>query len=78
MHRWHHAIEIRDGVNFATKFAFWDWLLGTAHRPAGKPSGYGITEPFPTGYLSQQLHAFRPRPQLVNTQPPAAHGPLAT
>lgn len=62
MHRWHHAIEIRDGVNFATKFAFWDWLLGTAYRPAGKPSGYGITEPFPTGYLAQQLHAFLPHP----------------
>ena len=27
MHRWHHAIEIRDGVNFATKFAWWDWRL---------------------------------------------------
>ena len=62
LHRWHHAIEIRDGVNFATKFAFWDWLLGTAHFPAEKPSGYGIIEPFPSGYLAQQLHAFKPRP----------------
>ena len=62
MHRWHHAIEIRDGVNFATKFAFWDWLLGTALRPSGKPLGYGITERFPSGFLSQQLHAFARRP----------------
>jgi sterol desaturase/sphingolipid hydroxylase (fatty acid hydroxylase superfamily) len=62
MHRWHHAIEIRGGVNFATKFALWDWLLGTAHRPASKPSGYGIRESFPTGFLSQQVHAFAPRP----------------
>ncbi len=61
MHRWHHAIEIRDGVNFATKFAFWDWLFGTAHLPARKPSGYGIAEPFPAGYLRQQLHLFLPR-----------------
>lgn len=61
MHRWHHAIEIRDGVNFATKFAFWDWLLGTAYQPAAKPSGYGIVEPFPSGYVAQQIHAFKPR-----------------
>jgi sterol desaturase/sphingolipid hydroxylase (fatty acid hydroxylase superfamily) len=63
MHRWHHAIEIRDGVNFATKFAFWDWLFGTAHLPASKPSGYGIAEPFPKGYLRQQLYLFSPRPK---------------
>ena len=62
MHRWHHAIEIRDGVNFATKFAFWDWLFRSAYLPAGKPSGFGITERFPRGYLAQQLHACRPRP----------------
>src|SRR5499427_379806 len=62
MHRWHHAIEIRDGVNFATKFAFWDWLFGTAHLPPRKPSGYGIAEPFPKGYLRQQLHLFSRRP----------------
>jgi sterol desaturase/sphingolipid hydroxylase (fatty acid hydroxylase superfamily) len=61
MHRWHHALEIRDGVNFATKFAFWDWMFGTAHLPAGKPVAYGIAEPFPSGYLAQQLHAFRAR-----------------
>jgi sterol desaturase/sphingolipid hydroxylase (fatty acid hydroxylase superfamily) len=62
MHRWHHAREIRDGVNFATKFAFWDYLFGSAYRPSGKPQGYGIDEPFPNGYFAQQLHAFKPRP----------------
>ena len=42
MHRWHHAREIHD-VNFATKFAFWDWLLGTAYLPEGrKPESYGL------------------------------------
>jgi sterol desaturase/sphingolipid hydroxylase (fatty acid hydroxylase superfamily) len=61
MHRWHHALEIRDGVNFATKFAFWDWLFGTAYKPAAKPAAYGLDEPFPKGYLAQQLHAFLPR-----------------
>jgi sterol desaturase/sphingolipid hydroxylase (fatty acid hydroxylase superfamily) len=62
MHRWHHAIEIRDGVNFATKFALWDWLFGTARALDGrKPSGFGIVEPFPTGFLAQQAYAFAPR-----------------
>jgi sterol desaturase/sphingolipid hydroxylase (fatty acid hydroxylase superfamily) len=74
MHRWHHAIEIRDGVNFATKFAFWDWLLGTAYQPAAKPSAYGIVEPFPSGYLAQQIHAFKPRvaadPEVLRAVPP--------
>ncbi|HVZ71494.1 MAG TPA: sterol desaturase family protein [Polyangia bacterium] len=65
MHRWHHALEIRDGVNFATKFAFWDWLFGTAHRPAHKPAAFGIAEPFPRGYLAQQLHAFVPRKDMA-------------
>jgi sterol desaturase/sphingolipid hydroxylase (fatty acid hydroxylase superfamily) len=65
MHRWHHAVEIRDGVNFATKLALWYWLLGTAHHPIGrKPAGYGIVEPFPAGFLAQQGHAFRPRPAI--------------
>jgi sterol desaturase/sphingolipid hydroxylase (fatty acid hydroxylase superfamily) len=60
MHRWHHAIEIRDGVNFATKLAVWDWLFGTAYLPAHKPRGFGLTEPFPDGWLRQHLYAFRP------------------
>lgn len=66
MHRWHHAVEIRD-VNFATKLAVWDWLLGTAHLPPGKPSGYGLygatDEAFPSGFMAQQLFAFRRRSQ---------------
>jgi sterol desaturase/sphingolipid hydroxylase (fatty acid hydroxylase superfamily) len=61
MHRWHHAIELRDGVNFGTKLAVWDLLWGTAYRPPGKPSGYGIREPFPSGFLAQQLHLFARR-----------------
>lgn len=59
MHRWHHAREIHN-VNFATKFAWWDWLLGTAHLPAGrKPMSYGLDDPFPARFWSQQLYAFR-------------------
>lgn len=67
MHRWHHATEIVD-VNFATKFAFWDWLFGSAYHPAKKPAGYGlIGEEFPRGYLRQVLFAFR-RSQPTPTQ----------
>ncbi|MES1207726.1 MAG: sterol desaturase family protein [Pseudomonadota bacterium] len=59
MHRWHHAREITTGVNFGTKLAVWDWLFGTAHRPAGKPRAYGLSSFFPGGYLAQQAFAFR-------------------
>lgn len=43
MHRWHHAPELPlPGKNFGTKFAFWDWIFGTAYLPAHKPQGYGL------------------------------------
>jgi sterol desaturase/sphingolipid hydroxylase (fatty acid hydroxylase superfamily) len=64
MHRWHHAREYRGpyGANFATKLAVWDWLFGTAYRPAdARPTAYGLAEPFPRGYLAQHAHAFRRR-----------------
>jgi sterol desaturase/sphingolipid hydroxylase (fatty acid hydroxylase superfamily) len=61
LHRWHHAIEIRDGVNFATKFAWWDFLFGTVYWPERKPSAYGIEEYFPKSFLGQQAYAFLPR-----------------
>jgi sterol desaturase/sphingolipid hydroxylase (fatty acid hydroxylase superfamily) len=74
MHRWHHALEIRD-VNFATKLALWDWVLGTAHLPPGKPSGYGLQGAsegaFPSGFMAQQAFAFRRRSPLA---PAAASG----
>jgi sterol desaturase/sphingolipid hydroxylase (fatty acid hydroxylase superfamily) len=52
MHRWHHAVspEARDR-NFATKFALWDWIFGTAYFPSRdrhKADGYGLgTSRFP-------------------------------
>jgi hypothetical protein len=59
MHRWHHAREIHD-VNFATKFAFWDWLLGTAYLPEGrKPESYGLDVNWPLNIAVQQAFAFR-------------------
>ena len=62
VHRWHHAIDYAPpGRNFATKFALWDTLFGTIDRRPGKPSGYGLADPFPAGFLAQQTHAFRRR-----------------
>ncbi len=62
MHRWHHATDDEaHNRNFSTKIAVWDWLFGTAHLPVDKkPSGYGIDDRFPTNYLMQHAHAFRP------------------
>lgn len=62
MHRWHHAKSLTEpGANFATKLAIWDWMFGTAYRPPAKAEGYGLwdDEPFPNGFVRQQLHAFR-------------------
>lgn len=67
MHRWHHSIEYPgDGANYATKFAFWDYLFGTVHRPPAKPPGYGLGEPFPDGYWAQHAYAFRPFAAAAN------------
>lgn len=72
MHRWHHAKDLpgadaglpAEGANFATKFAFWDWLFGSAYRPAErKPASYGLFDhngPYPEGYFRQVAAAFRP------------------
>ena len=61
MHRWHHAIEIREGgINFGTKLSVWDWVFGTAHLPTEKPRGYGLVDArYPDGWLRQHLYAFR-------------------
>lgn len=62
MHRWHHALAPQN-INFATKIAIWDWLLGTAYLPEGKkPARYGLDDPsYPKGYLGQVAVAFSPQ-----------------
>ena len=61
-HRWHHAIDYAPpGKNFGTKLAIWDYLFRPVDRPARKPTGYGLTDPFPDGFVAQQAHAFRRR-----------------
>ncbi|MCK7524377.1 MAG: sterol desaturase family protein [Ignavibacteriales bacterium] len=59
MHRWHHSTGKGRNRNFATKFAFWDWMFGTAYLPETKPDEYGLKTFFPAHYFSQTLFAFR-------------------
>lgn len=59
MHRWHHSTGKGRNRNFATKFAFWDWMFGTAFLPETKPDDYGLKTYFPAHYFSQTLFAFR-------------------
>lgn len=61
MHRWHHANEVRYGnTNFATKFAWWDWIFRTAWLPEEKPKAYGLADvDFPENYFKQHWFAFR-------------------
>jgi sterol desaturase/sphingolipid hydroxylase (fatty acid hydroxylase superfamily) len=75
MHRWHHAVEIgTPGANFSTKIAIWDWLFGTAYRPAHKPQAYGLGEvEYPeVGWIRQTLAAFRPWDVAAPAATPAA------
>lgn len=46
MHRWHHSSGLGKGsLNYATKFAFWDWICGTGYLPkeGEKVPGYGLS-----------------------------------
>jgi len=74
MHRWHHSADVADGsFNYATKFAFWDWIFGTARKPATKPRAYGLEDvDFPAGYFRQHLFAFRRSGERRPVEAPAA------
>ena len=56
-HRWHHVSVVRD-KNFASTFAFWDWMFGTFYMPEGVlPEGYGIDdEAMPEGLMPQLVY----------------------
>ena len=59
-HHWHHAIEA-EGVdkNFAIHFPIIDRIFGTYYLPKAKwPSGYGVPETVPSGYLAQMKYPF--------------------
>ena len=59
-HHWHHAIEA-EGVdkNFAIHFPWIDRLFGTYYMPEKTwPSGYGVPEAVPPGYVAQLAYPF--------------------
>ncbi|GJQ32351.1 MAG: fatty acid hydroxylase [Ignavibacteriaceae bacterium] len=62
MHRWHHSDKVDEAynMNYATKFAFWDYLFGTVYFPGReKPKWYGIPVEFPRNFVKQFFFAFR-------------------
>ncbi len=59
-HHWHHAID-QEGVdvNYAIHFPWLDRLFGTLYFPKDRwPSGYGVPEQVPQGYLAQLRYPF--------------------
>lgn len=59
-HHWHHAIDV-EGIdrNFAIHFPWLDRLFGTHYFPDGRwPSGYGVPETVPSGYVAQLRYPF--------------------
>lgn len=59
MHQWHHA-DHREVFysNYATKFAFWDWIFGTAFLPGLKPFKYQFLKPQRYGLPYDYPHEF--------------------
>ena len=72
-HRWHHSREVRD-KNFASTFAIWDLMFGTAHIPAGaRPPDYGIDDAeMPDGMWAQIAYPLLQRDEPLMEQRPAA------
>ena len=61
MHQWHHDTGKGRNRNFSTKFAFWDWMFGSAYFPKpDKPQQYGLKTYFPTNYFQQFMFIFKP------------------
>ena len=72
-HRWHHARSVRDR-NFASTFALWDVLFGTAHMPQGAlPGDYGIDDAeMPEGMWAQIAYPLLQRdPDMEEIRPAA-------
>ena len=59
MHRIHHTTGKGRNKNFATKFAFWDWIFGTAYLPEERAQEYGLKTFFPANFFKQFTFAFR-------------------
>ena len=67
MHQWHHSNHQEVFYsNYGTKFAFWDWIFGTAFLPGLKPFKYQFLKPqtfglpydYPRDYFMQHWFSF--------------------
>jgi sterol desaturase/sphingolipid hydroxylase (fatty acid hydroxylase superfamily) len=60
MHRWHHIRDAsKSGNNFATVFAFYDYIFGTYYVPSKEVGDLGIEDPtFPNTWFGQLLYPF--------------------
>ncbi|MCI0360785.1 MAG: sterol desaturase family protein [Planctomycetaceae bacterium] len=70
-HHWHHAIE-REAIdkNFAVHFPVLDLVFGTFYLPDQWPSGYGIHDKVPRGWLRQFFYPFLPQKKSVTEETP--------
>lgn len=59
MHRIHHTTGKGRNRNFATKFAIWDWIFGTAYLTGEHADEYGLKTFFPNNFFEQFIFAFR-------------------
>ena len=68
MHQWHHSNHREVFYcNYSTKFAFWDWIFGTAFLPGLnplkyqflKPQQYGLPYEYPREYFLQTIFAVK-------------------
>ncbi|MCB2134341.1 MAG: sterol desaturase family protein [Rhodobacteraceae bacterium] len=61
MHRWHHAADPRAfNTNYATVFAFFDYLFGTWRVPGLCTVPLGVTDRMEPTLKDQMLYALRP------------------
>ena len=67
MHQWHHSDHQEVFYsNYGTKFAFWDWIFGTAFLPGLNPVSYKMMKPdkfglpydYPSDYFAQHWFSF--------------------
>lgn len=80
MHTWHHAKDLPTyphGVNFGLTLNVWDYLFGTAYRPADGNQialGFKGVESFPRRFWTQMGYPFRKTEISAITSDPSTHG----